>query len=104
MIPAKQGVIICTASTLGILPDQPTNYAISKAAVIAAVRSAAADLGQYGIRVNCISPTVVATPLPLRYLRALQPNFNLRHNLVLDGGSTTRKANFWRIPTHDSKI
>ncbi|CAM6006424.1 unnamed protein product [Sphagnum balticum] len=145
MIPAKQGVIICTASTLGILPDQPTNYAISKAAVIAAVRSAASDLGQYGIRVNCISPTVVTTPLPLRYLRALQPNFNMRnmediaenthhtdlagasltpelvataalflasgesafisgHNLVLDGGSTTRKENFWRVPTHDSKI
>ncbi|KAH8932258.1 hypothetical protein BDL97_19G062000 [Sphagnum fallax] len=145
MIPAKQGVIICTASTLGILPDQPTNYAISKAAVIAAVRSAASDLGQYGIRVNCISPTVVATPLPLRYLRALQPNFNMcnmeeiaenthhtdlagasltpelvataalflasgesafisGHNLVLDGGSTTRKENFWRVPTHDSKI
>lgn len=69
MIPAKQGVIICTASTLGILPDQPTNYAISKAAVIAAVRSAAADLGQYGIRVNCISPTIVATPLTLRGFR-----------------------------------
>ncbi len=99
MIPAKQGVIICTASTLGILPDQPTNYAISKAAVIAAVRSAASDLGQYGIRVNCISPTVVATPLPLRYLRweSLPVESNVYYTTTTNPKLVVISRQNWRV-------
>ncbi|KAJ9696769.1 hypothetical protein PVL29_008802 [Vitis rotundifolia] len=57
-----RGSIICTgsvASTLG--GSGPPAYTASKHAVLGLVRSAADDLGQYGIRVNCVSPFGVAT-------------------------------------------
>jgi NAD(P)-dependent dehydrogenase (short-subunit alcohol dehydrogenase family) len=63
MIPAKQGVIISTASIGGSIAMGAFAYGISKAAVIAATYNASAQLTKHGIRVNCISPGVVATPL-----------------------------------------
>jgi NAD(P)-dependent dehydrogenase (short-subunit alcohol dehydrogenase family) len=70
MIPAKQGVIICTASVAGMFGGMTTaSYAISKAAIIAAVHCASAELSQHGIRVNTISPFSVATPLTLKSFR-----------------------------------
>jgi NAD(P)-dependent dehydrogenase (short-subunit alcohol dehydrogenase family) len=39
----------------------PLSYRVSKAAVIAFSRSAAIDLAQHGIRVNCIAPGHIAT-------------------------------------------
>jgi 3-oxoacyl-[acyl-carrier protein] reductase len=39
------------------------NYAASKAGVIGLTRSLALELGKYGITVNCVSPTLVVTPL-----------------------------------------
>jgi NAD(P)-dependent dehydrogenase (short-subunit alcohol dehydrogenase family) len=38
-------------------------YGISKAAIIAATCNASAELTRHGIRVNCISPGLLATPL-----------------------------------------
>nr|GEZ89427.1 (-)-isopiperitenol/(-)-carveol dehydrogenase, mitochondrial-like [Tanacetum cinerariifolium] len=59
-----KGNIICTASVLGrIGMVEATDYGMSKHAVIALMKSASKQLGQYGIRVNCVSPFVVATPL-----------------------------------------
>ncbi|PWA96681.1 (-)-isopiperitenol/(-)-carveol dehydrogenase, mitochondrial [Artemisia annua] len=43
--------------------SQKTDYCISKHAVVGLIKSASKQLGQYGIRVNCVSPYVVATPL-----------------------------------------
>ncbi|CAM6015814.1 unnamed protein product [Sphagnum balticum] len=63
MIPAKQGVIISTASISGSLAMGPFAYAISKAAIISATYNASASLTKHGIRVNCISPGLLATPL-----------------------------------------
>jgi NAD(P)-dependent dehydrogenase (short-subunit alcohol dehydrogenase family) len=75
MIPAKQGVIICTASIAGMLGGMTAaSYAISKAAIIAAVHCASAELSQHGIRVNTISPFSVATPLTLKSFRSLKPD------------------------------
>ncbi|GIX29645.1 MAG: oxidoreductase [Porticoccaceae bacterium] len=51
------GSIVNTASIGGIKPGMPLiSYRAAKAAVIHATRSIARDLGEYGVRVNCIAP------------------------------------------------
>jgi 3-oxoacyl-[acyl-carrier protein] reductase len=39
------------------------NYAASKAGLLALARTAAAELGAFGIRVNCVAPGFVTTPM-----------------------------------------
>ncbi|GKE16706.1 (-)-isopiperitenol/(-)-carveol dehydrogenase, mitochondrial-like protein [Tanacetum coccineum] len=59
-----KGTIVCTASVFGSKGmSQKTDYCVSKHAVVGLMKSASKQLGQYGIRVNCVSPYVVATPL-----------------------------------------
>ncbi|CAI9767797.1 unnamed protein product [Fraxinus pennsylvanica] len=59
-----KGSIICTASVAACLGGGgPHAYTISKHAIVGLVRTACSELGAYGIRVNCISPFGVATPL-----------------------------------------
>ncbi|KAK3440109.1 hypothetical protein EUGRSUZ_B00421, partial [Eucalyptus grandis] len=61
---AIKGSIICTASIRASTGNENyVDYAMSKHAVLGLVRSASKQLGAYGIRVNCVSPGVVATPL-----------------------------------------
>ncbi|KAF9591677.1 hypothetical protein IFM89_005549 [Coptis chinensis] len=63
---AKQirGSIICTASVAACIGGSgPHAYTTSKHAVVGLVRSVCSELGEYGIRVNSISPFGVATPL-----------------------------------------
>ncbi|KAM2044261.1 hypothetical protein ACFX1T_008608 [Malus domestica] len=57
MIPAKKGVILFTSSVASVTCGQSTHaYAMSKHAVVGLMKSLCVDLGQHGIRVNCISP------------------------------------------------
>ncbi|KAH9288717.1 hypothetical protein KI387_032834, partial [Taxus chinensis] len=64
MIPNQKGCIISVASIAGILGGtSPYAYTAAKHAVIGLTKNGAAELGKYGIRVNCISPYGVATPL-----------------------------------------
>ncbi len=59
-----QGSIISTASVAGLKTgESPHLYSVAKAAVIHLTRSVALELGEAGIRVNCICPGIVATPL-----------------------------------------
>ena len=54
--------IVCIASAGGVHCDPGmTEYAGSKGALIATMRSIARELAPYGIRVNCVSPTLIAT-------------------------------------------
>lgn len=65
-----KGVIICTASVSSILGGMaPVVYTVSKHAVLGLVRAASSDLGKFGIRVNCLSPWGVLTPLLVNHLR-----------------------------------
>ncbi|KNA22017.1 hypothetical protein SOVF_037980 [Spinacia oleracea] len=62
MIPAKQGSIITTASTCATIAGvAPHAYTTSKHGVLGLMRNTAVELGKHGIRVNCVSPHVVAT-------------------------------------------
>ncbi|XP_077230254.1 secoisolariciresinol dehydrogenase-like isoform X3 [Tasmannia lanceolata] len=64
MIPARQGSIISTASVSSILGAAASHaYTCSKHAVLGLTRNAAAELGQFGVRVNCVSPYALTTPL-----------------------------------------
>ncbi|KAH7431617.1 hypothetical protein KP509_08G056900 [Ceratopteris richardii] len=65
-----KGVIICTASVSSVLAGMaPVAYTVSKHAVLGLVRAASSGLGKHGIRVNCLSPWAVATPMLVNYLR-----------------------------------
>jgi xanthoxin dehydrogenase len=69
LIPKKSGSIISiasVASSLGALG--PHAYTGSKHAVWGMTKNVAAELGNYGIRVNCVSPYCVATGLALAHL------------------------------------
>ncbi|MED6205821.1 hypothetical protein PIB30_021289 [Stylosanthes scabra] len=66
-----RGSIICTASTVGsesITGFDGKAYVSSKSGILGLVRATCGDLGQYGIRVNSISPYLVATPLATKVL------------------------------------
>lgn len=58
------GSIISTASVAGLKTgESPHLYSVAKAAVVHLTKSVALELGQDDIRVNCICPGIVATPL-----------------------------------------
>jgi NAD(P)-dependent dehydrogenase (short-subunit alcohol dehydrogenase family) len=64
MLPRRRGSILSTASVAGLQAGLgPHVYSACKAAVIHLTRSTAMELGESGIRVNCICPGGVATPL-----------------------------------------
>jgi NAD(P)-dependent dehydrogenase (short-subunit alcohol dehydrogenase family) len=60
------GSILSTASIAGTTPGTgPHIYGAGKAAVVQLTRSVALELGERGVRVNCICPGGVATPFVL---------------------------------------
>ncbi|KAM7499892.1 hypothetical protein LguiA_024306 [Lonicera macranthoides] len=64
MIPAKQGCILFTSSVASVIAAAgPHVYAASKHALVGLTKNLCAELGQYGIRVNCISPYATYTPM-----------------------------------------
>lgn len=64
MKPQGSGSIVSMSSTAGILGGLgPHTYTAAKHAVVGLTRSAAAELCRFGIRVNCISPAGMATPM-----------------------------------------
>ncbi|KAF5772880.1 putative secoisolariciresinol dehydrogenase [Helianthus annuus] len=63
MIPAKRGVILFTSSSASVVSGEaPHAYTVSKHAVVGLMKNLCVELGQHGIRVNCISPGSVSTP------------------------------------------
>lgn len=60
----RGGCILCTTSTAATMGGLGTHcYTLSKAAILGLSRTAALELGQHGIRVNCISPHGVASEM-----------------------------------------
>ncbi|MBA0788991.1 hypothetical protein Gotri_025982 [Gossypium trilobum] len=64
MVPAKKGCILFSSSISSkISIGLPHAYKASKHGVIGLTKSLAVELGEHGIRVNCISPHATVTPL-----------------------------------------
>ena len=63
MIESGGGAIVNVASIAALLPSKLTAYATSKGAVISLTRAMAVDHGRDGIRVNCVAPGPVYTPM-----------------------------------------
>ncbi|KAF5747655.1 putative short chain alcohol dehydrogenase [Tripterygium wilfordii] len=64
------GSIINMASVAGVMGGfGPHAYTASKHAIVGLTKNTACELGRYGIRVNCISPFGVATPMLVNGLR-----------------------------------
>ncbi|XVF40812.1 hypothetical protein PTKIN_Ptkin01aG0146400 [Pterospermum kingtungense] len=69
MIPSGKGSIISTCSVSSVIGGLgPHAYTGSKHAVLGLNKNVAAELGKYGIRVNCVSPYAVATDLSFAHL------------------------------------
>ncbi|GKA25048.1 glucose/ribitol dehydrogenase [Tanacetum coccineum] len=64
MIPARTGNIIMMGSVSGSIGGIISHsYSSSKHAIVGLTKNTAAELGQYGIRVNCLSPHFIPSPL-----------------------------------------
>jgi NAD(P)-dependent dehydrogenase (short-subunit alcohol dehydrogenase family) len=64
MKPRRSGVILCCSSIAGLRGGLgPHTYATAKTALIGLTRNVAAELAPLGIRVNCIAPGNMATPM-----------------------------------------
>jgi NAD(P)-dependent dehydrogenase (short-subunit alcohol dehydrogenase family) len=105
-----RGSIICTASVGASQGGYgPAAYVTSKHAVLGLVRAAAADLGRHGIRVNCVSPSGVGTPLscgitgmtPEEVEQATSATCNLK-GVVLKAGHVAAAALF--LASDESEI
>lgn len=64
MIRTKKGSIVNISSTAGLDGNSGKSaYGASKAALIAMTKSVAAELGNQGIRANCIAPGITETEM-----------------------------------------
>ncbi|KAK1311163.1 Momilactone A synthase [Acorus calamus] len=72
MVPKRRGSIVMTASTsavTGVVGMSVTPaYTASKHGLLGLMRHAACELGRFGVRVNCVSPYGLATPLAKKVL------------------------------------
>ncbi|KAJ0524904.1 putative (+)-borneol dehydrogenase [Helianthus annuus] len=63
MIPAHGGSIVTIGSIASSVGGNTSHaYASSKHAIVGLTKNVAAELGEFGIRVNCVSPHLVVTP------------------------------------------
>lgn len=66
MLAAGRGAIVTTGSMSGVISNKPqrqAQYNASKAAVHHMTRSLAGEWAERGVRVNCVAPTYVKTPM-----------------------------------------
>ena len=75
MIPAKKGSILSTSSIASVMADDVSHaYVTSKHAVVGMVKNLSVELGQYGIRVNCVSPFATPTRMLMESMPTMEMN------------------------------
>ena len=84
--PGNEGAIVNTASINGYYPDRESvAYSTSKGGVIALTKAMALDHLGNGIRVNCVCPGWIRTPMSEPYLTASNANRDFVEGLHLLG-------------------
>lgn len=74
MVPVGSGSILCTSSISGLMGGLgPHPYTISKFTIPGVVKSVASELCRVGIRINCISPAPIPTPMALTQIGKFFP-------------------------------
>ncbi|KAI4350444.1 hypothetical protein L6164_004899 [Bauhinia variegata] len=74
MMPVGSGSILCTSSISGLMGGLgPHPYTISKFTIPGIVKSVASELCKSGIRINCISPAPIPTPMALTQIGKFFP-------------------------------
>ena len=69
MIERRSGSVIIMSSSAGrVLTPAPTAYAAAKAGVVMLSRQVAAEVGEHGVRVNCLAPDSILTGRTRRYM------------------------------------
>uniref|UniRef100_A0A5B7BBE9 Putative secoisolariciresinol dehydrogenase-like isoform X1 n=1 Tax=Davidia involucrata TaxID=16924 RepID=A0A5B7BBE9_DAVIN len=64
MIPVKKGSIVFTSSVVSVTSGlAPHSYTVAKHALVGFTKNLCVELGEHGIKVNCISPAGVFTPM-----------------------------------------
>ncbi|XP_076912642.1 secoisolariciresinol dehydrogenase-like [Bidens hawaiensis] len=86
MVPARAGSILSMASSASNIGGVTTHaYTCAKHAVTGLTKNLAVELGQFGIRVNCLSPYAIATQMATCFLRmdreSVENMANLHANL-----------------------
>ncbi|PIN24554.1 Reductase [Handroanthus impetiginosus] len=78
-----KGSIICTASVAASLGGAgPQAYSASKHAVVGLVQVACGELGKHGIRVNCVSPSGLATRMTCESFGLKQSEFEAHSGMA----------------------
>ncbi len=68
MIERRSGSIVTMASSAARVPTPaPTAYAAAKAGVVMLSRQVAGEVGEYGVRVNCLAPHTILTERVQRF-------------------------------------
>jgi NAD(P)-dependent dehydrogenase (short-subunit alcohol dehydrogenase family) len=79
MMQAKRGAIVNITSIQGLFgfPGYP-HYAASKGGIISLTRQLAREYAHHGVRVNCIAPGTVETPMNIKVLERVHNPVELR--------------------------
>jgi NAD(P)-dependent dehydrogenase (short-subunit alcohol dehydrogenase family) len=64
-----KGVIINNSSVAGLVGSFSPAYSAAKGGIIALTKALATDFGQYNIRINCICPGAIETPMLERVIK-----------------------------------
>ncbi|XP_007032007.2 PREDICTED: short-chain dehydrogenase reductase 2a [Theobroma cacao] len=69
MVPAVSGSILCTSSISGLMGGLgPHPYTVAKFTIPGIVKSVASELCRSGVRINCISPAPIPTPMVINQI------------------------------------
>ncbi|KAI3738518.1 hypothetical protein L2E82_28552 [Cichorium intybus] len=83
MVPANAGSIISTGSVASNIGGVGSHaYCCAKHAVVGLTKNVAVELGQFGIRVNCVSPYAMATPIATNFIGIEGEAFEKRVNSI----------------------
>jgi NAD(P)-dependent dehydrogenase (short-subunit alcohol dehydrogenase family) len=85
MIAKRKGTIINISSQLGFVAfERFSAYCASKGAIIQLTKAMALEYAKYGIRVNCVCPGAIDTPMVDRELAFFEDPAGTRSKIMTD--------------------